>query len=326
MTTSTKSRRAGRPRGKKTRPVKRAKPLPTLDDCVVPPRIPPEALKDFVLSGEAEDERQSIRDYVTSQAREKVLHVERLNRERILGREYEVWDVHTDESRWWVITSPTNLYSQELFPSADYTLSFHVGLMARMMARHETATAEERDRTAVPWRRLQQAEEALETGDEAEDFQAVGMRCRECLLELTRSLSDAAMVPVGSEVPKAADFVNWSDVIAGHVAPGGSGEELRRYLRAVAKSTWQYVNWLTHATNAVRFDGRIAVDSTSHVLGSFVAAAIRREQGTPDRCPTCKSYQLDSVYDPEIDSPHPYRLVCRRCDWTSTEVEVESPV
>jgi hypothetical protein len=37
------------------------------------------------------------------------------------------------------------------------------------------------------------------------------------------------------------------------------------------------------------FDARIAVDSTSHVISAFVAAAIRRERGVPDRCPICKS-------------------------------------
>jgi hypothetical protein len=34
----------------------------------------------------------------------KVRHAERIKAERIFGREYEVWDVHTNESRWWVIT------------------------------------------------------------------------------------------------------------------------------------------------------------------------------------------------------------------------------
>lgn len=292
-------------------------PARKADDCIIPPRIPPEALGQFVLSGEAEHERASIRQYVEQQAKERVLHVERVNAERIMGRQYEVWDVHTDKERWWVVTSPTNLYSQELFPSADYTLSFHVGLMARVTARQEApATAEQRDRAAVPWRRLQQAEQAWEYGDEAEDFQAVGMRCRECLLEIARGLANPSMVPTGSEAPKAADFVSWSDLIAGYVAPGGSGEEVRRYLRTTAKATWQYVNWLIHAGNAVRFDARIAVDSTAHVLGSFVAAVIRRERGTPDRCPNCRSYQLDAAYDPSLNSPSPYRSVCKSCGWT----------
>lgn len=42
-----------------------------------------------------------------------------------------------DDGRWWVITNPTNLYSHYEFPSADYTLSFHIGVVAR--CRLETA-------------------------------------------------------------------------------------------------------------------------------------------------------------------------------------------
>jgi hypothetical protein len=79
---------------------------------------------------------------------------------------------------------------------------------------------------------------------EAEDFQAVGMRCRECLLELVRALADPALVPAGTEAPKAADFVGWSDLIAGHVAAGSSAEEVRRFLRTkrmlcVRRSEWK---------------------------------------------------------------------------------------
>lgn len=51
-----------------------------------------------------------------------------------MGDPYEMWDVTTDQDRWWVITNPTNLYSQQHFPSLDYTLSFHIGLMARVVA------------------------------------------------------------------------------------------------------------------------------------------------------------------------------------------------
>ena len=31
--------------------------------------------------------------------------------ETILGHRHDVWDVHTNRDRWWVITNPTNLYS-----------------------------------------------------------------------------------------------------------------------------------------------------------------------------------------------------------------------
>jgi uncharacterized protein CbrC (UPF0167 family) len=286
-------------------------------ECVVPSPIPPETLGEFVLSGEDDDERAHIRGYVERQAHQEVKHVERIKAERIFGREYEVWDVHSDESRWWVITPPTNLYSQELFRSADYTLSFHVGLMARIDARRETpAAGAELERSLVAWRRWEQAHEAMQRGDEAEDFQAVGMRCRECLLEMVRSLVSPAMVPAGTAAPKIADFANWCDLIVGHVVPGSSSDELRRHLRAVAKSTWQYVNWLTHAQNAVGFDARIAVDSTAQVLNAFGAAVIRSERGVPDRCPSCQSYQVESIYDPESESASLYRSVCRSCGWS----------
>ena len=273
-----------------------------------------------MLSGEAEHDRDHIRDYVELEAAEEVTHAERIKAERIFGREYEVWDVHTNETRWWVITSPTNLYSQEDFPSADYTLSLHVGLMARVMARQEPPVeGEEHERSMVAWRRWDQAHEALERGDEAEDFQAVGMRCRECLLDMVRGMAHRDMVPAGTDAPKAADFVGWSDLIVSHVVEGSGGDELRRYLRAIAKSAWQYVSWLTHATNAVRFDARIAVQSTSHLLECFGAAVIRKERGVPDRCPSCRSYQIDSVYDPESEAAHPYRSVCSRCGWSAAQ-------
>ena len=79
-----------------------------------------------------------IAEYVLTQARdETVQNVERVKTEYIMGDPYEVWDVHTDKDRWWVITNPTNLYSQRHFPGLDYTLSFHVGLMMRVRSRSE---------------------------------------------------------------------------------------------------------------------------------------------------------------------------------------------
>jgi hypothetical protein len=225
-----------------------------------------------------------------------------------------------------VITNPTNLYSQKLFPSADYTLTFHVGLIARMMARRDPDVPDEQEqRHAAAWRRWRQAGEQFDDADEAKDFQAVGMRCRECLLEMVRAMADSSMVPTGTTAPKRADFVHWAELIIAHAAPGSANDELRRYLRGVAKSTWEYVNWLTHARNAVRFDAMIAIDATHQALAGFGTATIRKERGIPDRCPACHSYQLDSVYLAESEAENPYETVCRRCDWREPAHD-DSPV
>ena len=63
---------------------------------------------------------------------EAVQHVELVKRETVAGDVYDVWDVVTDKDRFWVLSNLTNLYSQKFFPSLDFTISFHVGLMLRM--------------------------------------------------------------------------------------------------------------------------------------------------------------------------------------------------
>lgn len=98
------------------------------DACVLPPDhpVPAELLRRYSVERDPFAE-QDVADYVHSQARDEVVsHVERVKREVVMGDPYEMWDVTTDQGRWWVITNPTNLYSQQHFPSLDYTLSFHV--------------------------------------------------------------------------------------------------------------------------------------------------------------------------------------------------------
>jgi hypothetical protein len=60
-----------------------------------------------------------------------------------------------------------------------------IGVTGRLLARESLeAPVDEHDRLRLgqAWRRFEQAAKALDNADEAEDFQAVGMRCRECLV------------------------------------------------------------------------------------------------------------------------------------------------
>jgi hypothetical protein len=138
------------------------------DSCTIPPALPKGELHKLMFR-QSEQEAEEITSYVEWQSRkdgEKVLHAEKVAQERVMGRQHDVWDVHTDKSRWWVITGPTNLYSQELMPSLDYTLSFHIGLMARVAARHEPPVPEaDKSLLLVTSRKLEQLSEALEEAD-----------------------------------------------------------------------------------------------------------------------------------------------------------------
>jgi hypothetical protein len=179
-------------------------------DHVIPPAIPIDALLSLVFERD-EKSAEEIAAYVEGQSRgETVTHAEKVLTQKVLGRKYECWDVRTDKSRLWVITSPTNLYDQKLFPSLDYTLSFHIGLMARVMARHEpSAGVLEQITMPAAWRKWEQAGQALDEAEEPEDFQTVGMRCRECLVAMVHALKLPAMVPANTESPQKSNVVEW---------------------------------------------------------------------------------------------------------------------
>jgi hypothetical protein len=112
-------------------------------ECVIPSAIPIEALAGFVLDKDR-NEADQIRSYIEWQAPdESVKHLEKVSSESIFGQTMDAWDVRTNKNRSWVITNPTNLYSQRLFPSLDYTISFHVGVTTRMVQAEMTDEQEE---------------------------------------------------------------------------------------------------------------------------------------------------------------------------------------
>jgi hypothetical protein len=86
------------------------------NECVVHEHpVPPELLGRYSPERDPDSE-QDIARYVEIEANgERVQHVEQVKIEYILGNAYEVWDVTTDKDRWWVVTNPTNLYSQRHF-------------------------------------------------------------------------------------------------------------------------------------------------------------------------------------------------------------------
>lgn len=284
------------------------------------PSIPTQGILDsFTLSNPIS--RRAIKDYVEIQTRgEKVQRLERVKTEHILERNYDCWDVHTNRNRYWVITSPTNFYHQKYFPSLDFTLSFHIGFTTRVLAAQRGAPDEiHKLRLNRVWRRWDEAAASYDSGEEVEDFQAVGMKCRECLIELVRQVSKPEMIPKGRDEPKRSDVLTWSQIIADSIAGGSNNDNIRSYLKTIIKSTWQLDNWLTHYRNATRFDADFALESTQSVLAAFGNAVIRYESKIPERCPKCGSYAIGVGYNPDL-LPRPYVSECEKCGWQSNKM------
>lgn len=288
------------------------------DACVIPPKLPYDALRGLVLNRDPLGEEE-VRTYVESQSRgEKVLHLERMKTEYVHSRRYEVWDVHLEHGRWWVVSSPTNLYPQDLFPSSDYTLSLHIGLTARILStKHGDTNPAEDERVIGAFRRWEQGYDALARADEAEEFQAVGNHCRMALLELVREVGDPAMVPAGQPAPQRDNFLAWLELIADMIAASSSAQRVRAYLKSVGRDTWQLANWLTHAKNAGRHDGRLVTDATLNVIQAFASAVVRFELGPPDRCRQCGSYRLREIDREDLDGQQGYAVLCEKCGATA---------
>jgi len=142
---------------------------------------------------------------------------------------------------------------------------------------------------------------------------------------MVRAMAHEIMVPAGDTRPKTGDFVHRSELIAETIAPGESAARIRGYLKDLAKATWQLVSWLTHTANAMRFDGHLALEATQATLAAFGRAVLRYERGTPDRCPQCQLYRIDSDYVPELGIDPPYVTFCESCGWHTAPTNADAP-
>lgn len=290
--------------------------LPIEGECTIHSHpVPADELSRYSVESDLHAERD-IANYVEGQAPDEVVqHVERIKKEIVLGDTYEIWDVTTDKDRWWVITNLTNLYSQKHFPTLDYTISFHIGLMMRLRSRPDRIDSSEPTPFDEVFRRMDQADARHDAAVEAEDFQAVGMLLREALVSLMAAVRRLSEIPQDVERPQDANFIAWIDILMNHLCGGGSNKELRQHLKNLAKEAWQLSNWLTHTKSASRTASSIAIHTCHTVVGHMMQILKREEQDRTDHCPVCKSREIRKYYDIEIAPDGDSYLSCGVCDW-----------
>lgn len=148
---------------------------------------------DMLKATEAETEE--IREYFEWQAPDlQVAFLQKVYSEAVLNTRHDVWDIHTNKDRWWVITGGTNLYSQTQFPNMDLALTFHIGLMVRIPPTEEQ---QESDFRVLPFEpvleKMEEVGAAMTQAHNLADYQAIGVRCRETLLALISAAQDSAV-------------------------------------------------------------------------------------------------------------------------------------
>jgi hypothetical protein len=273
-----------------------------------------------------EDEITRVREYMASQAHDlTVLMVQKVYSETILSARHDVWDVHTDVDRWWVITDPMNLYAQDQFPNMDLALTFHVGLCLRIPRSDRNKLSDlPIEPFAECYRSMQEAADALGHADEVADYQAIGVRCRESLLSFASAAQHVLPWTAKEEAPKKADLRAWVNHICSVALPGDSHDQRRALLKSSLESAWKFTNWLTHSKGSKWHDAEAAVAVTESAITLCTSAVILHMRGVPEQCPACGSHRLSPQrgYHSTLPDVEFERPTCDKCGWAGDPVPI----
>jgi hypothetical protein len=175
------------------------------------------------------NEERHIREYVNSQSRDdEVTLVQKIGTRKVLGRAHDLYDVRTKRGRWWVISDPTNLYSQDDFPQIEMALTFHLGVSTMLADKGRRERGEAMPKRLVgAFRRFESAVDAYNDADEAEAFQGVAIRCREALLALVRDEAKVVTLPTAEARPQVANFKAWARLLVRELS-SRAGTDLSR--------------------------------------------------------------------------------------------------
>jgi len=280
--------------------------------------------QETVMLKATQEEMDEVREYFEWQAPDlEVTFMQKVYSETVLNTRHDVWDIHTNKDRWWVITGGTNLYSQEQFPNMDLALTFHIGLILRIP---RTEEQQEGDLRILPFgpvfEKMEEAGIAVTLAQNLADYQAVGVRCREALLELIDVAQDAAIWTDAR--PQRANFRAWAEIICNDLLPGDANKERRGALKGALESAWTFSNWLTHSKSATWIDAEMAHSLVQHAGGMATSLILRELRGVPEECPKCGSPHLEPENGENTAVPGVIweRPRCADCGWTGRPVPI----
>lgn len=225
-----------------------------------------------------------------------------------LGVLVHVWNVKTDtDGAWWVVegeTVPMNLYTQGAFYfGADEVYSFHMGLMRRMeQSRMEynpegyvEAVSVNSEIPAMLFRKLKSIASLIDEAIEIEDFQAIGVQCREILIELGNHIYEPFMAGE-EEPPQASNFKKKAELCVKYHCSGQSQKEYRGIIKKLTEAIWDLASKITHSRSSTHYD----VSSCVSLCIPLVSVYINICQKSDDLlstvvCSSCTSKKLKII-------------------------------
>ncbi len=245
-----------------------------------------------------------------------------------LGTDVTVWNVKTDtDGAWWVVEGdvvPMNLYSQGAYYfGTDEVYSFHMGIMQRMSSSREQYSPDDYIEAATLGteiapqllRKLRSIATLIDTAVEIEDFQAIGVQCREILIVLGNHIYGEHMAPEGDQ-PKGSDFKKKSELAIQFYLNGSENADYRSYIKKLTEATWDYANKLTHSSSATYYEASTCVSLCISLVGTYENVLQKIHDPISQKsCTVCKSHKL-SVVDIETEDNgiiKSIRILCAEC-------------
>jgi hypothetical protein len=238
-----------------------------------------------------------------------------------LGDVVNVWNVKTEDSAYWVVEgeeTPMNLYTHGAnYFSADEAYSFHMGLMLRLQNRNKGKSNHILGEIPLNLehlksinRKLYMASEKLSIDLEPEEFQAIGLLCRESLIDLSKELCERNPELVSEKGLKKSDFKGVANAFIDYYIPGSENSDLRNYSRKIVDSTWSYNSMVVHSQNKKFPDAKIALLFTCTTISLIENLFFKHFGFDQDiACSECGSLQIEFV-EYEKDK---IKEVCKKC-------------
>lgn len=251
----------------------------------------------------------------------KIVNVKCEETFRDLCVDVNVWNVKTSKGAWWVVegeSAPMNLYTQNAhYFSADEVYSFHMGITQRLSQRQQDDFKPIIDEIPLDIerlksinRKLNMASQKLSVDLEPEEFQSIGLICRESLIELSKELCKRNKELVKSKELKTSDFKSVSKEFVDLYIPGSGNAELRSHSRKLIEIAWSYSSTIVHSPNKTYPDVKIALLFTSAAV-SLLENLFFKHLGFDNEpvCSNCGSKQIDVA---EIAN-NKFVAICKSC-------------
>lgn len=162
----------------------------------------------------------------------------------------------------------------------------------------------------------------LSDADSTEDYQDVGLRCRDAIILFADSVYSPDFVPEGSDAPKDGDAKGRVQLTLRHFGRLAGSDELHDLL----KSCWAYNMRLQHNQESTTEDAQraallttVAITELANLIEEATKNTKWMEKYGVYKCPVCGSTELEEDVVADVDShgtPSGTTLFgCSKCHW-----------